>query len=100
VAAPALAARAVVAMLVDDLETWGVRIGLLVLVVIALPTPLAAVGFGALLALLRTVTHPFSPLTAPQGAEVSAVVAPDHVNLGASARGGGRVSALLENEVA
>jgi hypothetical protein len=83
-AAPALAARAVVALLVDDLETWVVRIGVLVLVVIALPTTLGAVGFGALLALLGTVTHPFSPVTATQVAQVSAVVAPDHVNLDAS----------------
>jgi hypothetical protein len=57
--APAVAARAAVALLVDDLEAWAVRIGVLALVVAALPISLALVGFGGLLALLGTVApHP------------------------------------------
>lgn len=50
-AVPAVAARAAIALLVDDFEAWVVRFALLALVVLALPTAVAVVGFGGLLAL-------------------------------------------------
>jgi hypothetical protein len=88
-AVPVVAARAAVALLVDDLEAWGVRLALLVLVLVALPTTVAAVGFGGLLAIFgNVVPHPGTPALPGQSVEILPAVAPDVVHLGAS---GGRL---------
>ncbi len=88
-AVPVVAARAAVALLVDDLEAWVVRLALLVLVLVALPTAVAAVGFGGLLAIFgNVVPHPAAPTLPGQTVETLPAVAPDVVHLGAS---GGRL---------
>jgi hypothetical protein len=88
-AVPVVAARAAIALLVDDLEAWVVRFVLLVLLVVALPISAAAVGFGGLLAMFGNVApHVAAPALPVQTAEELAAITPDVVRIGAS---GGRL---------
>ena len=84
-AVPAVAARAVVALLVDDLEAWIVRFALLALVLLTLPATAATVGFGGLLALLGTLA-PHAPAPALPGELVTPLSAraPSSTPIGAS----------------
>jgi hypothetical protein len=90
VAVPVVAARAAMALLVDDLEAWVVRLALVVLVLVALPITAATLGFGGLLAIFGTlVPHAAAPALPGQIVESNLPpVAPDVVHLGAS---GGRL---------